>query len=161
MSGTVETAIAAIAAAHLGITAAAGYNNTIKYTTRHYREPSGFAADQAPAIMVYRAIGGRSTIRAMDKEVYMMDLRIEISGFALGTGQTADQQALASLGENLIADIKNLQDKDPLYGTNPYAGIGIKGSWVTDDYNDANWFEEGVFVTVGLNVKLVYQKGNA
>lgn len=161
MPGTLESAIAGIAAAHLSIKVANGYATDVKFVTRHYREPELFESSQLPAVMVYRTPGTAGKVRGMDRGLYEEELTLSVMGVIEGTGQNPDDAALATLAEAFLADLKILQDAASSAAGAPivpgtYGVPDVKSGNVVSDYNDVNYMMQRAFLGIGLTIKVAY-----
>lgn len=62
-----NVAIKAVVKACKGIKQSAGYNNTVRYVTRHMTDPDELQSPQVPAVFVLREIGGTEDLVYIDE----------------------------------------------------------------------------------------------
>ncbi len=141
MPGAVEDVLAKIAQAFQGITVEGGYSFDVKQVYRHSLNVDSLDSSDLPVVMVLRVPD--SEVEWCDALLYRQILKVMVSSFVRPDGRNVEVAKAATLGEELLSNLKRVQMADPSFGS-----TYCRSSRIVLDSSDAGWDNEGAFVYI-------------
>ena len=155
-AGRIEQAMLDIAGRARTVRIENGYKTTIATVWRHFIGEDTINEAQVPAVFVVRAPGDNPV--EQDGDGFLRQrLRVVLSGFIRpAPGLNAEDAGLASVAEDLLADLKRLAMADRRWG-----GTAILDSMILTESSDAGWDESTAVVTLTIEAVLAYTPAEA